>query len=63
MTQDKKFYDIQNKTIESVKVTLAHFELRTISSELAMTQIKEAITNLDKRVAEAVNKAKEQPHE
>lgn len=63
MTQDKKFYDIQNKTIESVKVTLAHFELRTISSELAMTQIKEAITNLDKIVAEAVNKAKEQPHE
>lgn len=63
MIQDKKFYDIQNKTIESVKVTLAHFELRTISSELAMTQIKEAITNLDKRVAEAVNKAKEQPHE
>lgn len=59
MSQDKIFYNMQNKTIESIKVTLEHYELRTIISELAIKQIEEAINELNESVANVVKTNKE----
>lgn len=59
MSQDKIFYNMQNKTIESIKVTLEHYELRTIISELAIKQIEEAINDLNESVTNVVKTNKE----
>ncbi|API89031.1 hypothetical protein BKP56_07080 [Marinilactibacillus sp. 15R] len=49
-SQDKLFYDAQNKAITKIEEAIEHHKLEVISSELAMVKTTGAIYRMNKEV-------------